>query len=271
MAEEEKMAVGIREPDAGTMKYNLTRILGGDELVMPRSYIVIDLETTGLSVGQAVIWQIGVYPVLDGEPRYKQGHSVWVHTDPAQLKEATFEINRRTGRSWSGERGLVKDGEYQDKELEFVEEVQSKGVGRKAALEATADLLRSYEDAGYPTIAQNGYRFDRVHLDHEFKYSGVDYRFPQAKLIDVGILFKAAVMKRRILGRETPGAFYDRVSSERAKGVFYALEKALIPHYNLIEKHGIDMARAHNAGWDCYVTSLVLRSMLEEVLGEEDL
>jgi len=253
------------------MRHNLRRILGNDDLTLPGNYMVIDLETTGLVKGTHKIWQVGMYVVEAGIPRYDRGKNIWVATDVADLRAADFEINRRANllREVPSDRPL-RDGVYAQMEAEFINEVTTQGVPLDTVLHAVKDVITACVDAQWPIVGQNSCRFDIPFLEWTYQQAGIDFQFPQTMIIDVGILIKAARLGRRIAPHETPKKFYFRVAAERARGVYYALERYCLGRYSLAEKYGVDIAQAHNAGFDTWLTHLVMKEMMAEAFAVGD-
>jgi DNA polymerase III epsilon subunit-like protein len=247
------------------MRHNLQSILGSQCMSIPASYVVVDLETTGLSFGNDRIWQYGVYPVKDGQPLYEQGNSVWLQTDRQFLQAADFEISRRGDAYRSVEAsGIVKDAAFDRAQSEFVQEVNDKGVDRQKGMQILLELLSAYAADGYPLVGQNFVRFDAKFLAWESKRLELDFEFPDTLIIDVGLLIKAARLNRKKASHETSKQFYVRVSEQRAKGIYYALERFCIPHWHLDKKYGVDTSQAHDAGYDTWITNLVLHEIMLE-------
>lgn len=259
-----------RTPNNKVLRDNLVSVLGGDKLVPPANYLVLDLETTGLHVGSARIWQLGLYIVADGVPQHEGGLSIWLQTPEADLKKADFEINRRANlkRPQAFNRITKDDKFYADEGAAFLKEVKTQGVDRIQGLTTFINLIHSYVEAGFPIVGQNVAKFDLPHIEWECKTQGVDLDLSKMKLIDTGIMIKAATLGRKRVPRESDMEFYRRVGYERAKGVYFAIERFAIPYWDLDTMYDLDMTAAHNAGFDCYVTSLILKHLLLDAIGE---
>jgi DNA polymerase III epsilon subunit-like protein len=250
------------EPNVDTLYFNFVAMLGTSQLVMPPSYLVVDTETTGFSPDKDRIWQIGVYVLQDGQAPYEHGQSFWLQTDEQILQHAMFEINRRTGRPTPGrDSGFIKDAVYEQSKTAFVEDVGSRGVDRNAAFMALITMINAYTAQGSMLVGQNICRFDSKFVGAECKRLGIEFSLDYEKVLDVGILFKAACLERRKIPRETNKQFLFRVAEERAKGVKWSVER-LVDFYHLDVKYGVDLANAHDAGIDCWITHLALREML---------
>ena len=250
------------EPNISVLHHNFVSILGTQQLAMLPNYLVIDTETTGFSSAKDRIWQIGVFVMHEGQPLYEHGKSFWLQTDEQILQKASFEINRRTGRSNpSRKEGFTKDAVFYQARDTFIDAVRQQGVDRRAAFKVLVDTVNAYCAQRSMIVGQNITQFDSKFLVAEYERLGIPFAIDYERVLDVGILFKAAILERRKTERETTKQFIFRVAEERAKGVKWSVER-LTEHYQLAEKYGVDPANAHDAGTDCWITHLALREML---------
>ena len=242
---------------------------------LPSNYLVVDIETSALQPNDGFIWNIGMRATLDRAPQSEKGEDFYLLQPPAMLKTATFEINRRKANAQSipldksSSHIPVRDDQYYKAEQSFVDEVTSKGKDPKVVLQHVADTINMFVDNKWYLAGQNICKFDLFWLDYHFKYYGIKCDLPVDRIIDVGVLIKAAQLRRSQAVNESCKAFYHRVASERAKGVFFALERFCVPYFGMIEKYGLDMSQAHGAGFDCYLTDLVFKELVNEVLASE--
>ena len=261
--------------DIPTLKWNLERVLGSPTLQLPTDALVFDLETTGLSPATNKIWQIGLYPVKAGQALYPEGENIYLNWPVAMLKAADFEISRRRATATTITNGesldtRTRDGAYYKAEQGFIDEIQGNGLDPREALEAVVAIVNGYIERGCPLVGQNVYHFDIGFMKHACQELGVPmFKYQQAKLVDTGMLIKAAKLQRRIAADESCFTFYDKISGIRAKGVYYAIEKYCIPRWNLDVKYGFDKSKAHAAGFDTMVTWYILKELVNEVLKEE--
>ena len=241
---------------------------------LPSNYLVIDLETSGLSPADNFIWSVGLLAVLDGQPQTTMGEDFYLSHPPAMLKTATFEINRRKANAQgiTADRATLnertKDGQYYIAEEAFVKEVTEKGKDPKEVLQHVADMINMFTDNKWPSAGANYVKFDFAFLNYWFNYYSIKCDLPRERLIDTGILIKAAQLRRNQAAHESCKEFYVRVAAERAKGVFFSVDWCC-KYFGLVEKLGLDMTKAHGAGFDCYITNLVLKEMVNEVLASE--
>lgn len=264
-------------PDQQVLQYNLTRILNSPGLKLPDSYAVFDLETTGLQPNNASIWQIGLYPVIAGEPRCdaKNGQcSVKVKLPEDELRRATFEISRRRAKKMGLSLSKValekaakeKDGMYKEAEAEFISSIydDKNSVPLDEALKYLTSILSTFIDNGWPLVGQNFAKFDMPFIEYAVGALGIPFKFSPNNLIDTGMLIKAAVLKLMMKHDENARNFYLRVYEMYARGVYYALDRFCIPYWDMEKRHGISADSAHDAGYDAYITSLVMWELVNE-------
>jgi DNA polymerase III epsilon subunit-like protein len=261
----------LRAPDPEIVEYNLHRLLGA-EIKEPTNLFVLDLETSDVDPLAGVIWQVGYHSVLNGVPAEQtpEGAAIWLKQPVDKLKGATFEISRRRNALRGEEpdgRTVIKDDDYRKAEKAFIEEIYDKGVEPRDAIEALIAMVDNARDGRCILAGQNFVKFDCPWIEYTAKYYGIDFKFPADGLLDTGMIIKAGVLGRRILAHQSYREFYTRVSEVRARGVYFAIERFCIPFWNMDEKYGIDTEKAHDAGYDCYITWLVIKELIEMARG----
>ena len=252
-------------PDHTTMVHNLRMIMG--TVAMPANYLVLDLETTGVEPRTGYIWQIGFYPVINCVAKHEYGMAIQLKQSEYIAKTAKFEIDRRTEKLAAEAMAAgrdVKENFYKQAESQFVD-LLSSGVEPAEGLALAAETIRACVDSGYYLVGQNFVKFDIPFLVWACKSIVISLEFPKRNLIDTGMLIKAGKLKRRMLDRETPSAFYSRIAGQRARGCYYALERFAIPAYHLDTRHGVDTTKTHDAGYDCWITALLLQELVDQV------
>ena len=256
-----------------TLRTNLIRVLGSSDLQLPANYLVLDLETTGLEAGSSYIWNIGLFSVLDGKPQHASncGENLYLAYAPEIIATAIFEINRRRANILGISEANVDletrvcDAAYYKVEQQFVNEVTAKGKDPKQILQYVFDVIELYTGNGWPLVGQNFTSFDLQHLAYTAARHGLKFNVPYERLIDTGLLIKSAFLGRNFACNENCQEFYTRIKEERAKGVFYGLEKFCIPHWRLDQKYFVDVNQIHGAGMDTWITSLVLKELINDV------
>lgn len=243
------------------LRHNLTHVMAGS-IVMPPTYLVLDLETTNPDPASGQIWQIGFYPVIDSRPSYDRGTSIYVKQPRTVLAKADFEIEHRAQRS-----GTTTDAARQA----FIAEVESRGVEPQQALTVAAALIDTFIRSRHYLVGQNFVKFDIPMFNYSCLQHGVGaVSFPKSQLIDIGMLIKSGLTRRRALSYEAPRDFYYRVSEERSR-CRWSLERAVVPHFKLVEKYGVDISQAHDAGYDCWITAVALQEIITYAAAEDDL
>ena len=192
---------------------------------------MIDIETSGLKLSRDVVIQYGFMLVLDNVPQDPVAINI---KRPAGIISA--KITEITGIT--------------DKDLQ-------QGQEPERALTQLAELIRDMLQLGY-IVGHNVVNFDLRMLHYEFKRYNIDLDIPDDKVIDTGILVKASQLNADRGPKETWVAWARRVGSIFAKGVYWSLDRYCIQAYEL-EELGANKSLAHNAGYDCYLSHLVLK------------
>lgn len=166
---------------------------------LPGSYIVVDLETTGLNPWKDRVIEIGVYRV-DGNSGPPEAVLV------LQPKDTLLP------------RDIISITGITDEDLRM-------GVPPEVALEWLMDKV-----GDLPLVGHNIYEFDRLFLLAEARRHGVE---PLAKVMrdegrffDTMAMYKARVTGLRPIEGETRLVFYRRVLEARFYGARYTLTKA---------------------------------------------
>ena len=256
--------------DLSILRYNLGRILG-EPLQMPQDYVVFDLETTGLELDTDVIWQIGFYLVRDGEPwdNRRRGMDVMVETSEKQLLSNRFEIERIARKRMEVFPETMPEAIVKA-EQSYLHQFRgdTRPVPRLVAIKEAASFLETCINRGIPVVGHNLVRFDIPFFLKECRNAGVSFRSPDTNIIDTGMLIKSCMTRRRVLDTEyyRPAAFYRRVADERRRGAVFALDRYCVWYWRLDLKYGVETNKGHAAGYDCWVTSLVLRELIDTAL-----
>jgi DNA polymerase III epsilon subunit-like protein len=151
-------------------------------------------------------------------------------------------------------------------ESQFVAEIKDKGMEYTKVLKVAEDMFRSYVADGYHLVGHNFVKFDIPFFEAASAAQGASYKFDTELLVDTGILIKAAQIPSKILDRETPRQFYRRVG-ERPARIKYAIDRFCLPYWYMEDRFSIDADKAHDGGYDCFITDLVMKEMIEEAKG----
>jgi DNA polymerase III epsilon subunit-like protein len=250
-------------PDRAVLAKNLVKVMG--KLEMPPNYMVFDLETTGVSPSADLIWQFGAFTCTAGKPKHERGVALYVRIPEERALASDFEIKRRSSR-------LVKNGaqvqeSYDRCAREFADEVKLKGKDLATQLKTVVTAMEMCIKEGWPIVGQNCVGFDFPFVAKACKDLGITANLHPEKIVDTGLMIKAAKLKMEIKDGEDPFRFYSRVNAVRARGCFFAIEGFCVPAFKLVEKYGVDTDKAHDAGYDCYLTSLILNELVEWAKG----
>jgi DNA polymerase III epsilon subunit-like protein len=204
---------------------------------IPDTYLVFDLETTGL-------------PELSGRHEYvtQFGYAV--------VENRTITANRatllKTPVGWINPQASRITGITD-------EMIQRDGVDPKEFFASVIDLFKLFRSSGAMFVGHNSAKFDAPFIETNFKHFGLDFKFNRNELIDTGMLFKASQIFASPTDREDLTAFFSRVAEIRSRAKWnltFAVERL-----GLDMKFGIDMKSAHDAGFDCKVTHLLLEEL----------
>jgi hypothetical protein len=224
---------------------------------LPPSYIVFDLETTGLKPSSVFITETGhvsvtnsvpnaPYSTLLGWPRCPQIHQGSLRQQIAEV-EGDFKA-----------KGNVYAFPY--------DRLYQEGADPIAVVEIYHDLFTEHQTQGGWFATHNGSSYDtQVWQSHFRRYLDSDFCFDLNRMVDTGLIEKAIGLSVQRWERGKPGWvplrneslawFYYRTYSEFASGYRWGLSKCM-------ERYGLDktldMQNAHNAGFDCTMVHLLI-------------
>lgn len=233
----------------------------GEDLQMPSNYVVIDFETTDLEPEDGHIWQVGFHMVEYGEPECARGCSVLVKAPEQALRDNLFHVKREAMMRTGKDENQLADSDIERAREEYVDMVLTRGAEPADAIGALADMLKAFR--GDYLAGHNFINFDVPFLDQACQRHGISLDFDDFKIIDTGMIVKAAQIPTVWTDWEDSWEFYRRVG-DQAVMVKYALSEFCENYWKLGERYNLDMREAHDAGFDCYLTSLVLRELVED-------
>lgn len=233
---------------------------------LPDTYLVFDIETSGFSPEAGdVILQVGHCLVVDGAVADRRSVLLdWTKTDglvapphPVTLAERV----RKTGEQIrAGGKAFHTDWER----------CRAEGEAPAPILEAYREWFGDCNQSQAFLVTHNGYAFDCRFFEHHFQSYlpvdplGVPFQFADNNILDTGCLLKAAQLAMTPAPHETLRAFFARVANRRAKGVRWSLNEYAVPLFGLGQAGELSDAQAHDAGYDSYVTHLLLSRMRAE-------
>jgi DNA polymerase III epsilon subunit-like protein len=209
---------------------------------LPDSYLVLDLETSGFAYKNPhssdgrfdVVVQIGYAVVKD-----------------RQLVDCAAHLIKRPRGTMKGE-ALEVTGITDDM-------LQERGLEPANIIPKVLELIDLYKSVNGMFVGHNIMTFDAPFMHHDFKRAGFDVEITKEECLDTGAIIKAARLGLTPSMMETLAEFQHRIRYIRSR-VKWNLEIST-ELLNLNELHGVDMAHAHDAGYDCRVTHLVLEEL----------
>jgi len=220
---------------------------------LPCDYLVIDIETLGFLHTDSEIIQFGMCLVRDCKPV----------VDELWPGEYTSMIVKLPEEAFVG-----KEGAGKVHGIDYAKS-QAEGLPKEDVLLAVKDTLDYAISNGMQIVGHNLANFDIPFIIDIFQKHGIHYEFPKGTIVDTGMMVKAMQLGMMPGYDERIWQWMKRVSGMRARGVYWSLDKFCMKEFGL-EKHGASADAAHDAGYDCYLTHLVvteINGMLDELEG----
>jgi DNA polymerase III epsilon subunit-like protein len=214
-------------------------------MCFPDDYVVFDVETTGLTPGDDLITQVGFCLVQDRNVE-ENGSSLldWTRCEGVDQDWLRWRL-AETKRQMEA-KGKQNHMTY--------ERLRDEGEDPLAVLKEYATLFGDAKDGGYYYLGHNALNFDIPFFQAHFTRWGPQFNFDSALVVDTGLMEKAAQLNFYPWPGESLVDFYARVYNWKKKGVFWSLDRNCVPKYKLDLIHGLDMTKAHDAGFDCILT-----------------
>ena len=215
--------------------------------VMPKNYLVIDLETSGLSWNPKpgnkpdVIVQVGYVAVADCKIVSNNAH--YLRRPAGTMCAAAERITRITD-------GMLQ--QFGEPPMEFYQRFLK--------------LLDLYMRSGCMLVGHNAISFDMPFLTAELGRQGVEFEYSNEQLLDTGCLFKAVQLGTMPGPTETLGMFLQRVRNTHSR-VKWKLEYAMSA-LDLDREFNLDLEQAHDASFDCYMTHLLFEKLRKADSGD---
>ncbi len=215
---------------------------------LPTSYLVFDLETTGVEIDKDLVVQLGYLNVIDDVPQAPVtcllNWSECQDIDHEWLKNRLFNTKQRMAE---------KGSNY----LFTYDDIINKGKNYKDVLTAVYLAFKEHEKSGCYFLGHNSFTFDKRFLLGQFhRFLELDFNFHPLQQIDTGLLAKAASMN--IAPISDLERFYHTTYKSYGKGHAWGLVHC-IEDYGLTAENLINIQNAHNAGYDCYLTHLLFQ------------
>lgn len=162
--------------------------------VYPKSYVVWDCETTGLSPTKDKIIEIGAVKVVDGKVVETKS---WLLNHGIFLSDKTTEITGITD-----------------------EMIDAESVSPELAIDEFIGMFKDIPD--WSNVTHNGFKFDLLFLLSHLpeKYRALGRKFADG-MIDTAVLVKATKLKMPRFENESFESWASRVMNVRAYGIKY--------------------------------------------------
>lgn len=211
---------------------------------LPCDYLVLDVETTGFSSVNNRIASVGFCAVRDCEIVND------IHSD----RSANIILK------WPHEVFVGAEGAIAIHGIDYTKS-QEKGIDPKEAMHILSDALNWARANDMRIVGHNLLKFDMPFLCAEMTRAGIDNRIACDEVVDTHALVKAMQLGMLPGMDESVSDYFNRVVEFRAKGVFSNLETYCTNRFNLCDKYGVNPAEAHDSGYDCWMTHLVVQEL----------
>lgn len=211
---------------------------------LPCDYLVVDTETTGVNSSKDNILQIGLCAVHNCEISHEYSDEDYT-AYTIQLPQSAF---------------VGKEAAIKVHGITY-ERCRDHGIPKTEAYSLLHTIVVDALSKGMFICGHNLYNFDIPFLQVELSRMGIHFRFPPNQVVDTAMLAKAMQLGMLPGEGEPAYVYYDRVKNFVAKGVYYNLSKYCMGRFGLAEKYGTNVDKAHNAGYDCWLTHLVVTEM----------
>ena len=219
---------------------------------LPNNYLVVDIETTGLSATRDTILQIGILQCLDGEVKRNFGVFIQTPEDTLQQYENSDYVR---GKIAEGNEGFIKAAD-----------VRQFGVPRSQLVPMFRDLVdRMLDIPDSVIVGHNLVKFDIPFIEYFTKSIGIPVVFPRERVFDTGAMYKANKLGMLPAEGQNMWEFFLRVANTRARGVKWNLGTAC-QELGLEEKHNLSLDAAHDASADVLFTHYVYQAIRDRSL-----
>lgn len=211
---------------------------------LPCDYLVLDTETTGTNTHSDSIVQIGLCAVRDCKI---------VH-DYSDQDFVSYILKLPKEKFVGAEEAVKVHG------IDY-EKSQRCGIPPEEAYKMLHEIVLDAMSKGMLICGHNLYSFDIPFLQTELGRMGIQFRFAQNEVVDTAMLVKA--MQIGMLPGEDESAYmyWSRVREFRARGIYFSLDRFCIDWFELPAKYGVSKDHAHDAGYDCWMSHLLVAEM----------
>jgi DNA polymerase III epsilon subunit-like protein len=229
---------------------------------LPENYLVFDIETTGLDINVDLPAQIG-WAVIENNKVVDSG---------ARFMNWTYNRSEQD-IAWIADRVATTKRQFEYKNGFATGSVYSVSMERMCAGEnpekVLSDFYRLFSDCrknNFGFIAHNGLRHDQPIIDrviNDMSSGEMRFRFKPNDYFDTLSLEKSVQIFPEILQNESWLDFARRAYHLGGYKVKGSLDRHCAVKYDLPNKHGLSMVKAHEADFDCVLTHYLLQEYRE--------
>jgi DNA polymerase III epsilon subunit-like protein len=213
------------------------RCPGGE---LPKSYVVLDLETNGLDPMTNVGLQYGLLFVKDN----------------TTIDCVTTLIKYPESVPISQEAIAVHGFDHA--------RLAKEGIPPEEAIPSVVNLLRDAAAKGWMFLGHNISAFDRWIIERDAQKYGESFIFGPNSIIDTGMLVKASQLEDIPFDpNDSLEKFYDKVRGIRAR-IKWSLSGYCYDRFKL-DRYGVSRDSAHDAGVDCKLVHYLYREFVQMV------
>ena len=217
----------------------LSSRLGCKDDISNLNVVYLDIETTGVQLGKSSIWQIASVRFSGGKEVERFNRIIKITREA--FESCPLEVRQSIHLDW---------------------DVVSAGEDEAVVLN---DLLAFLSKDKSPILGHNIRSFDLGHLGVAcMKYPSLDKQmfeaaFAPARIIDTGVIVKAAQMNRVFFPNETAVEFMEGIRNERIRSLRWSLAY-------VVEQLGLTLTgNAHDALIDCLTLHNLITRIIEAV------
>jgi DNA polymerase III alpha subunit (gram-positive type) len=138
---------------------------------------------------------------------------------------------------------------------------QKHGIEPAEAYAMLHFMVTDARSKGMLVCGHNLYSFDIPFFQEELARLGITFRFAENEVIDTAMLVKAMQIGILPGEEETAYAYWSRVRDFRARGIYFSLDRHCIGRFELDKKYSVSKALAHDAGYDAWMSHLVVEEL----------
>lgn len=230
----------------------------------PNTYLCFDTEFTGSSESSDLVLEIGHTMVENGQVVDQVNYVLNWYSHP-EIKEPWLTYKLNAMRSIVGPKWRLSP-----------EVIKSEGKDPITILRFYHKLFSTWQKRNLCFVAQNGQNADeRMLRGNFFRYLNKPFELPANTYFDTGGIYKATQVYTSPLTQnyklevlplrsDTLKGYFRRVINTRFSGIKWSLP-VILEHYDLINKHNLDMNQHHTAGFDSRCLHYIMEAYRAEL------